>query len=195
QKILEPLAPQGGIVRVDSERNLIFLAGSEPERNSMRETIALFDVNYLRSMSFALIQPNHVDVGTLATELNKIFENSTSPIAGMVRLIPISRINTLLVATSRAAYLDQVKRWIARLDVAPTEAGGRRVYYYRLQNARAKDVGMTLSQLYGGVVPVPQQTPQAPAATVPSPAPMTTPGANGVLTVASVAPAPALPMP
>lgn len=196
QRILEPLAPQGGVVRIDSERNLIFLAGSEPERTSMRETIALFDVNYLRSMSFALIQPNHVDVGTLATELNKIFENSTSPIAGMVRLIPISRINTLLVATSRATYLDQVKRWIARLDVAPTEAGGRRLYYYRLQNAQAQNVALTLSQLYGGVVAIPPQAPQggATAPAAPSPTPVT-PGANGVLTVASVAPPPALPMP
>jgi general secretion pathway protein D len=182
QKILEPLAPQGGIVRIDSERNLIFLAGNEPERRSMRETIALFDVNYLRSMSFALIQPNHVDVGTLAAELNKIFESGSSPIAGMVRLIPISRINTLLVATSRASYLNQVKRWIARLDVPPNEPG-RRLYYYRLQNAQARDVAQVLAQLYGSAAPAaaPTATAAPTGATTPGELPVPTPVATPVM--------------
>src|SRR4029077_4932470 len=67
QKVLEPLVPQGSILRIDAQRNLIFLAGTEPERASIRNTIALFDVDYLKGMSFALIQPQHVDVGTLAT--------------------------------------------------------------------------------------------------------------------------------
>ena len=186
QKILEPLAPQGGIVHIDAERNLIFLAGSEPERTSMRETIALFDVNYLRSMSFALIRPSHVDVGTLATELGKIFESSASPIAGLVRLIPISRINTLLVATSRAAYLEQVKRWIERLDV-PSNEPGQRLYYYRLQNAQARDVAQILTQLYGGTCSALPTTPPSPGTTSTTP---TIPGTMPSPTPAPVAPAP-----
>jgi len=62
QKIIEPLAPPGAILRVDAQRNLVFLAGTEPERASIRDTIALFDVDYLKGMSFALIQPQHPDM-------------------------------------------------------------------------------------------------------------------------------------
>lgn len=169
QRVLEPLAPQGGIVRIDTQRNLIFLAGTEPERAGMRDTIAMFDADYLKGMSFALIKPAHVDVGTLAEELSKIFDSETSPIAGLVRIIPISRINSLLVVTSRATYLHQVGQWVMRLDVPPAMSG-RRLYYYRVQNARAADIARTLGSLFSHatVAAGATQTGQAPAN--PSPA-------------------------
>jgi general secretion pathway protein D len=148
QKVLEPLVPQGGILRIDPQRNLIFLAGTEPERAAIRSTIQLFDVDYLKGMSFALIVPQHVDVGTLATELGKIFDETSSPIAGLVRMIPISRINTLLVLTSRPFYLHEVSRWVARLDVIPITPG-RQLHYYKLQNSRAADIAQTLSEIFG----------------------------------------------
>jgi len=149
QKVLGPLVPPGSIVSIDAGRNLIFLAGTDPDRASIRETIAMFDVDYLKSMSFALIQPTHIDAETLANELDKVFESVGSPISGVVKLIPIPRINSLLVVTSRASYLREVSLWVNRLDVVPVEPG-RRLYYYRLQNARAGDIAQTLSQLFGG---------------------------------------------
>jgi general secretion pathway protein D len=148
-RILTSLIPQGEILSTDTARNYLFLAGTEPERASMRETIALFDVDYLKSMSFAIIQPVHVDAESLASELDKVFEGTESPISGLVRFVPIARINSLLVVTPRASYLREVSEWVNRLDVPPV-APGRRLYYYRLQNARAGDIAQTLSQLFGG---------------------------------------------
>lgn len=149
QRIITPLVPENAIAQIDSKRNLIFLAGTEPERAAIRETIARFDVNYLKGMSFALIQPSHANADTLAGELDKIFGEANSPIAGLVRLVPIPRINSLLVITSRRNYLKEVQRWVARLDVAPVTPD-RKLYFYRLQNAHARDVAETLGQLFGG---------------------------------------------
>lgn len=148
QKVLEPLVPQGGILRIDTQRNLIFLAGTEPERSTIRNTIALFDVDYLKGMSFALIRPQHVDVGTLAAELGKIFDETSSPVGGLVHMIPISRINTLLVLSSRPYYLHEVSRWVARLDIIPITPG-RQLHYFKLQNSRAADIADTLSEIFG----------------------------------------------
>lgn len=201
QRVLTPLVPTGGIVSVDAERNLIFISGTEPERASMRQTIDLFDVDYLKSMSFSIIQPTHVDAETLATELDKIFEGTENPVSGLVRLIPISRINSLLVVSSRAAYLQEVNDWVSRLDVPPVEPG-RRLYYYRLQNARAADVAQTLAQLFGGSAPVPTaQTGVArsitPAQSLPGTSGTVTSASAGMLTNASMpaTPAPAAPPP
>jgi general secretion pathway protein D len=174
QKVLEPLVAPGGILRIDTQRNLIFLAGTEPERASIRNTIALFDVDYLKGMSFALFEPQHVDVGTLAAELGKIFDETSSPIAGLVRMIPIGRINTLLVLTPRPYYLHEVSRWIARLDVIPVTPG-RQLHYLKLDNARAADIAQTLGEIFGGGTAgprppasapgsPPQQLPSAPSA-------------------------------
>ena len=167
ESILSSLVPTGSVVNVDMSRNLLFLAGTEPDCASMRDTIAMFDVDYLKSMSYAIIQPVHVDADTLAAELDKVFEGTGSPISGVVRLIPISRINALLVVSSRAAYLREVSTWVNRLDITPVEPG-RRLYYYRLQNARAADIAQTISQLYGGSAPRAAAKPATGGAPAPS---------------------------
>ena len=187
QKLLTPLVPAGGILNIDANRNLIFLAGTEPERAAIKDTIALFDVDYLEGMSYALVQPHHVDVGTLSTELSKIFDDSSSPIAGLIRMIPIARINTLMIVSSRSAYLRQVARWIERLDVTPVTPG-RQLHYYRLQNARASEVAQTLSQLFGGSAGPDAAAPGVPAAasaTMTMPAGVGGGGASGGLTMAA----------
>jgi general secretion pathway protein D len=102
-------------------------------------------------MSFALIQPTHANAETLAGELDKIFGESNSPIAGLVRIVPIQRINSLLVITSRRNYLKEVQRWVGRLDIAPVTPD-RKLYFYRLQNARAQDIAEILGRLFGNSV-------------------------------------------
>ncbi len=151
QHVLTPLIPEGGIVQIDSQRNLIFIAGTEPERAAIRETIARFDVDYFKGMSFALIRPSHADAETLAGELDKIFDAANSPISGLLRLVPVPRINDLLVITSRPNYLEEVQRWVRRLDIAPVTPD-RKLYFYRLQNTRAQDVAETLRRLFGASV-------------------------------------------
>lgn len=148
QRVLTPLVPEGSIMQIDTKRNLIFLAGTEPERAEIRSTIARFDVNYLKGMSFALIRPTHADVETLAGELDKIFGEANSPIAGLVRIVPIARINSLLVVTARPKYLKEVQRWVGRLDIA-TVTPNRKLYFYRLQSARARDVADILGRIFG----------------------------------------------
>jgi general secretion pathway protein D len=190
QKILEPLVPPGANLRIDEKRNLLFLSGTEPERAAMRDAVALFDVNYLRGMSFAMIQPQHVDVGTLAAELEKIFNESSSPIAGLVRMIPITRINSLLVVSSRPTYLSEVGRWVMRLDVVPSTPG-RQLYYYKLQNVRAADIAQTLARLYGGPGATPAPTREAAAHAVPAETQTAMPVAGGMpLSSAAATPEP-----
>ena len=148
QKLLQPFASEQTVVRIDAARNLIFLSGTAQERAALRETIALFDVDWLEGMSYALVRPQHVDVQTLADELKNVFANEGSPIAGLVRFLPIERLNTLLVVSPQERYLRQVARWVDRLDVVKG-GPGRRIYYYRLQNARAKDIASTLGAFFG----------------------------------------------
>jgi general secretion pathway protein D len=148
KKILDPLAPAGGVLTVDLPRNFIFVAGTGQERASMLETIRLFDVDYMRGMSYALVRPDHVDAPALAQELGRVFASTRGPGAGVVRFVSLPRLNMLLIVSPRAELLKDVTRWVDRLDVPPT-GPGRRIYYYRLQNAKAEDVARSLSAVYG----------------------------------------------
>lgn len=151
QKILQPVAPTGGVLSVDAARNLVFLAGTGQERASMLDTIRLFDVDYMKGMSYALIRPEHMEASALADELKRVFETTAGANASLIRFVPLGRLNTLLVVSPRSAYLSEVTKWVVRLDV-PQSGPGRRIYYYRMQNAKAEDIARSLAAIYGGAV-------------------------------------------
>ncbi len=152
QKILEPLLPPKSVVRADVSRNLLMVAGTSSELENVVETVAVFDVDMMKGMSFGLYSMRNVEVGTVIEELNKIFgEEEESPLAGMFRFVPIERLNALLVITPQPQYLDDARKWVERLDRTTAETGGSGgVYVYRVQHVEAVALAETLSEVFGG---------------------------------------------
>ncbi len=148
EEVLRPLAPGNGILRVDHNRNLFLLAGTQPELDAMLDTIDIFDVDWLSSMSFAIIKPENVDAKTLTNELGFVFEDRDSPISGLVKLIPIPRINSILVMSKQPHYISQIQEWAVRLDRS-ADLQTRRIYIYRAQHSRAEDLSASLGSLLG----------------------------------------------
>lgn len=72
------------------------------------------------------------------------------PLGSVVRVLPIERLNALLVVTPRAHYLQQAKEWIEKLD-RPVEGGAEpQLYVYPVQNGSAQHLGGLLSAVFGG---------------------------------------------
>ncbi len=150
QRLLEGMQPAQAIVHADTGRNLLIIQGTQAERAAIVDEIALFDVDWLAGMSFGLFTPKYTDAKGLARELNQILGGVGGPLAGIVKLIPIERLNTVLVISPQPRYLDQMQRWIARLD-RPGVGSDRRIFVYAVQNGRASDLAGTLKKvLYGG---------------------------------------------
>ncbi len=174
-RILEPLAKDATAVRPDDLRNLLVLSGTERELRHLIETIELFDVDWIAGMSVGLFTLQNADVKTVGQELDKIVgDRNTGPLAGILRIIPIERMNALLVITPQPAYLDEAKKWIARLDQGGG-GDGPRFYVYNLQNQRAEKLGPLLTQAFTGraapATPAapPTLAPGTPAGTIVSP--------------------------
>lgn len=161
EKILKPLSKEQNILHVDAARNLLVIAGTPADLANLQNTIATFDVDWLQGMSFGLFTPDYVDAKTLAGELDQIFgKKSAGALAGLVRIVPIDRLNALLVVTPRASYLEKVKRWIERLDLE-TGGSGRRLFIYPVENGKATELATVLGQIFdqaGSAASVPQAT-------------------------------------
>lgn len=147
-KLLEPFAPAGTVVRVDNARNLLVLAGTGQELAALLDVVQTFDVDWLAGMSYAFFPVEYADAKAVTDELKQIFDDQKGPLAGVVRLIPLSRLNTILVASPQPDYLQRVGDWIKRLDLGNSSAG-RRIYVYDVQNDRASDLAKTLNQILG----------------------------------------------
>lgn len=150
-RILEPFASDAASVRIDEKRNLVILSGTQRELVHLRETIEMFDVDWLEGMSMGLFTLQNVDSKTAVTELEVIFgtENQT-PVAGLVKLVSIERLNAVLAITSQASYLQHVKLWIDRFDRSAGASGGTRLFIYQVQNGQAEKLADLLNDVFGG---------------------------------------------
>ncbi len=146
--VLEPVAPEGGVLRIDRARNLLMLSGTERELEGMMEMVELFDVDWFAGTSFAIYPLERASAKNIVADLEQVFgTDGESPIAGMMRFVAVERINSVLVIAARQTYLDDVGEWIGRLDRGE-DGSGQRLYVYYVQNRRATDLAEILSEIF-----------------------------------------------
>ncbi len=150
-KILTPLAPEGSIIRADSERNILLLAGTSLEMANLVDTIRVFDVDWMAGLSVGFFPLQYTSLEDITTDLNVVFgDQAEGPLAGMLRLVPIESANGLLVVTPQEKYLAEVKTWIQRFDrLGGLRGDSERLFVYRVRNGQAADLADLLNELYG----------------------------------------------
>jgi len=72
------------------------------------------------------------------------------PLVGALRVLPIARINSVMIVTSRASYLDEARRWIEKLDQPGGNSAEAQLFVYAVQNGNAKHLANVLNGLFGG---------------------------------------------
>ncbi|WP_299390672.1 type II secretion system secretin GspD [Pelagibius sp.] len=136
-----------GNIRIDAARNLLFVTGNRAEISSLLSLISVLDVDWLSGMSFALEPLEAVTPEVMVAELEQILDNPGGPRLGeLLRFVPIERMNAVLVVSKQPRYLEEARRWIARLDQGSSNA--QRVFVYYVQNRRAEDLADTLGQIF-----------------------------------------------
>jgi general secretion pathway protein D len=145
--LLQPFAPPGGSLQVDPERNLLLLAGTRAELATLTDLVAMFDVDWLAGMSFGLYPLEFAKPTELVAELEQIFALDAGPASGVLRFLPIERLDAVLVMSSQPDYLDRAAAWVQRLDQAG-ESGEPQVFVYAVQNGRATDLAQVLGEIF-----------------------------------------------
>ena len=72
-----------------------------------------------------------------------------NPLFGALRIMPIERINSVLVVTPRAAYLEEARRWIERLDQPNDSSTEPQLFIYQVKNVNARHLASVLSGIFG----------------------------------------------
>ncbi|PWW01522.1 type II secretion system protein D (GspD) [Hoeflea marina] len=148
QTILTPISREGSILRVDTKRNYIVIAGTQADLRAIRDAINVFDVDAMRGQSVALHPLKQAKPGDVVRELENIFgvENGKS---GVVRFIANDRLNSVLVITSRSAYLQRASAWIRKLDSLANSSDAQ-LFVYHIQNRPARELAGVLQSVLSG---------------------------------------------
>ncbi len=148
RRVLESIAPRGGIVRTDDARNLITLSGSRQDIATMMDAIALFDIDTMKGMSFALVPVKTSQPEAIAGELKTVFASDREgPMAGMVQFLPNKRLGAILVISPQPQYLRRAETWIRRLD-KQAEGNEKQLFTYAVQNRRAQELVDVLQSMF-----------------------------------------------
>jgi general secretion pathway protein D len=148
REIIEPIAAEGAVQRIDAARNAIIVSGTEDELLNIRQTIAIFDVDWMKGMSFALYPVKTSSPQAIADELETIFATEHGPLKDVVRFVPNARLKSILVITSRSRYLKEAATWIVRLDRAAGRSESR-LHVYHVQNRPASELAAILQSVFG----------------------------------------------
>ncbi len=173
--ILRPMIAPEALVRVDALRNLLILVGTRNQIEGWLEMVAVFDIDLLKGMSIGVFPLKYASIRDVESTLRMITPASSAPPAGGgsaqippstpgaslstglidtptllggVRLIPIERINSIIVVTPKAARLEDMRRWIERLD-QPTNSAESQLFVYPVQNGSAQHLAKVLNGIFG----------------------------------------------
>jgi general secretion pathway protein D len=148
QKLIKPFARADSILLADTTRNVLVMAGTADELANYQKTVNTFDVDWLRGMSVGVFSLQRANVSELMPALDQLFgPKGNTPLAGMLRFIPIERTNALVVISPQPSYLDEVRGWIERID----RGGGNepQLFVYDVRNVQASDLADYLGDIYG----------------------------------------------
>ncbi|HEY8614059.1 MAG TPA: secretin N-terminal domain-containing protein, partial [Roseomonas sp.] len=148
QKVLQPLSPRGGAVVADEARNILLLAGTGAQLSTLLETAQSFDVGWIQNQSLALLPLDSAPAASVAQEINSLFGEGSSGREAL-RVVPVARMNAVLVVAAQPRQLDRVRRWVRELDSAGLGSSPQ-LFVHRVQYVRASELAATLRQLLQG---------------------------------------------
>ena len=146
KKVLDPFVPTGGVLEADDAHQTLIVSGAAGDREAFTKLVATFDIDQMAGMSFGMYPLRQGDATTVARDLTTILKNQGRD-AATVRVVPIERVNSILLVSPQPRAIDQARDWMERLDDGPDEANAQ-LYVYFVQNSRATDLAKVLGSLF-----------------------------------------------
>ena len=145
-EILQPFVSAGGDVVAYPRGNLVILVDLASNVERLRDLIAAFDTDTFRTLHTQIYRIEHANVEDLGKELASILQPyGVTPENAEERglyIIPLTRLNAIVVFGFSEEIFDQIEKWIRVLDVPPEKGGGRTVYVYAVENSKAADLAV-----------------------------------------------------
>lgn len=119
----------------DDKLGIVVLSGSPDELSSGVALLKSLDVNWLASVSTALIPVEHVQPDELTSDLEPVLSR-----LGGVSVVPVPRLGKLLIIARNAQKLDEARAWISRFDQDSKPQMSRDVLVYEARYVNAQEL-------------------------------------------------------
>jgi general secretion pathway protein D len=144
-KAIAALTPAGVVLHVDDKLGFILIGGTSRELAAVRDVVGIFDRSDLQGARIRYYELKNAPADTVAAEVQKIIQGSGA--SGLV-VIPLKRMNSLVVIGRSPANLDAAFSWIDKLD-APSREERTSLWLYPARNTSAEKLAKSLGTVVG----------------------------------------------
>jgi general secretion pathway protein D len=159
--MLQPYVSATGRLVAVSGENALIVGGDPSSRQALVDLIAAFDVDQLAGQSYELFPVTSGDASDFSTAFSAALGKSSDPsVQGATTVVPLERMNAVLVIARSQNLLADAQRVYAVLNQAQRETV-RSWHVYFLHNSRANDAAYVLQQAFTPDNVTAQPTPAA----------------------------------
>jgi general secretion pathway protein D len=147
-KLLQPYAGNSGKIIASGGSNALFVSGEPAAREALVNLVQAFDIDALAGQSYALLPVASGSAKDFASALMDAFGSQRGePLAGVVRAMPMERMNSVLLVSRQQRYIDDARRIYTMISKTWQE-NVRHWHVFYLQNSHSDDVAYLLQQAY-----------------------------------------------
>lgn len=154
-QIIKPMLSQSGNMTLYSKANTLIITDSSSNIKKALELVEALDVDAFKRMHIEMVAAANVDIKTLNKEISDIFSAlGFGKDTAQLSVVPVERLNSLLILSSNDQLMASVKEWIEKLD-RRSSGEGASIHIYYVQNDKASNLRTILGQLYIGKKDIP----------------------------------------
>lgn len=142
---MEAIAAADTVLYANDKLALLLLGGSGSQLRAALETVKVFDQSSFQNSRIRWFELSQAQASTVAQEVERIAQG-----AGLVgvTVVPLRRLNGVIVFGRSTEALDEIGKWVTRLDTPGKEVSST-LWVYRPRYTAADALARTLGGLLG----------------------------------------------
>ena len=146
-ELLDSFIARSGSVRASTVGNMLLVRGSGEERQQLTDVVLSFDVDWMRQQTASIAILANSKPGEIVSKVNAIFASDSSFAgANSLKVIPLERLNGVVVIANSREKVRRALTWIGRLDRQSTTETN--FYVYNVQNGSAVNLAKILNATF-----------------------------------------------
>ena len=147
-KVLQPVAGTNAKVVAEPGTNALLVTADPQQIQAVRDLVESFDTDALANQSYALLPVTSGSARAFAETMQEAFRGRAgASLAGAVRVVPLSRLNVVMIVSSQPRYIDAARQIYSLVERQRRRTvRGWHVFY--LQNSDANDIAYTLQSAF-----------------------------------------------
>jgi general secretion pathway protein D len=147
-ELLDSFIARSGSVRASRIGNLILIRGPAEQHKELVDVVLSFDVDWMKTQTASIAILENGRPEDVASKLEAVFAEDTAMAgANALKVIPVQRINGLIVIANSQQKVRRAMTWIRRLD--QESVTDPNFYVYAVQNGNAVELARILQATFG----------------------------------------------